>query len=80
MKRSDLRPRPPWKCSEEERACTGTGRCHGPLAWCVFCGDVTKVCDDSRCDGHVRDERGAVLGRPADVEDAAEQQRKREEG
>lgn len=32
--------------------------CHGPLAWCSFCGPVHDVCDvtewPDRCDCHER--------------------------
>lgn len=48
--------------------CEGRGRCHGPAAWCRVCGDVTRTCDDPGCDGHVRDDAGGVVGRPADME------------
>lgn len=36
----------------DESDCPGAGRCHGCLAWCDRCGDVSKVCDATRCDKH----------------------------
>lgn len=34
--------------------CPGEGRCHGPMSWCDWCGDVDHVCDDTTatCDTH----------------------------
>lgn len=32
--------------------CPGEGNCHGCLAWCVHCGDVSRMCDAMRCDKH----------------------------
>lgn len=36
--------------------CPGEGICHGPMAWCDFCGDVQEVCDaiEGQCDCHAR--------------------------
>lgn len=36
----------------EQDDCPGAGRCHGSLAWCDRCGDVSRVCDAARCDRH----------------------------
>lgn len=41
-------------CPVPNTDCTGEGRCHGPLSWCDFCGDVSQVCDakTGECDCH----------------------------
>lgn len=28
-----------------EPPCPGTGRCHGCLCWCAYCGRVSDMCD-----------------------------------
>lgn len=37
-----------------EEACPGDGKCHGPLAWCDWCGNVAHMCDaePGKCDCH----------------------------
>lgn len=32
--------------------CPGPGRCHGCMAWCYCCDDVTTTCDAVDCDAH----------------------------
>lgn len=34
--------------------CPGRHKCHGPANWCDECGDVDLVCDDPRCEVHLR--------------------------
>lgn len=42
-----------WHAATLAQKCTtGEGRCHGTLVWCDWCGDVTEMCDDPRCDAH----------------------------
>lgn len=38
----------------EDIECSGNGRCHGCLRWCVDCGDVEFTCDDPECEEHPR--------------------------
>lgn len=41
--------------------CTGDGMCHGCIAWCAWCGDVSRVCDDpGLCSCHPRCACGVV--------------------
>lgn len=35
-----------------EEPCGGPGTCHGCMAWCDRCGDVSRACDARRCDVH----------------------------
>lgn len=37
-----------------DEKCPGDGRCHGPMQWCSWCGDVDLVCDFPECDCHPR--------------------------
>lgn len=34
--------------------CSGFGKCHGCLNWCIECGNVSMMCDDSECEVHRR--------------------------
>jgi len=34
--------------------CPGRFKCHGPASWCDKCGDVDLICDDPKCDIHLR--------------------------
>lgn len=34
--------------------CPGRFKCHGPASWCNECGDVDLVCDDPKCEVHLR--------------------------
>ncbi|HEY8095023.1 MAG TPA: hypothetical protein VIE65_02880 [Methylobacter sp.] len=37
------------------KECPGENKCHGCMSWCELCGDVSYVCDDTRCDTHQRE-------------------------
>lgn len=39
-------------------ACPGSGRCHGAMDWCDYCGTVRDVCDADVCDMHEGPRRG----------------------
>lgn len=32
--------------------CTGEGRCHGCVAWCDECGNVSTMCNFPSCNAH----------------------------
>lgn len=32
--------------------CPGRGECHGSMAWCDVCGDVSATCPEVECDLH----------------------------
>jgi hypothetical protein len=34
--------------------CPGRFKCHGSATWCDVCGDVDLVCDDPKCQMHIR--------------------------
>lgn len=34
--------------------CPGKNKCHGSMRWCELCDEVYNVCDDPRCNIHLR--------------------------
>lgn len=40
-----------YRLSADEE-CPGAGKCHGCMAWCNECGDVSATCDSPTCQRH----------------------------
>jgi hypothetical protein len=38
----------------DKTSCPGRFKCHAPATWCEVCGDVELICDDPKCQAHIR--------------------------
>jgi hypothetical protein len=47
--------------------CPGKLKCHGPASWCEVCGYVDLICDDPKCEQHLRWNEKQQIARNAEA-------------